>query len=123
MAIYMNYTVGYTGAGSLPYTSAAAMVARVREIHPRGVDQMVIAESSRPFIRMVKTDRGIIAILIGLLLPAVQKLDSSSPSDLQVLKGALGVGGKIGFQLADGSVRPAPGSGSITPDVQFLFRA
>ena len=96
--------------GSQPYGGAAALVKAVRDAHPRGASVLVIAESSRPFVRITKNDKGIIAILIGLLLPAVQKLDGSAPSDLQLLKGALATGGKLGFVMGDGSVKPAGGT-------------
>ena len=54
--------------------------------------------------KTVLAPNGIIAILIGLLLPAVQRLDSS---DLASLETALKSGGTLGFVMADGSVREA----------------
>jgi hypothetical protein len=97
-------------AGSRPYTSASAMVATVRQLVPQGADHLVIGVAAQPFVRVTTNSKGIIAILIGLLLPAVQKLHVTGGADLQEMRRALKPTGTIGFALCDGSVRPAAGS-------------
>jgi hypothetical protein len=52
--------------------------------------------------------KGIIAVLIGLLLPAVQKLGPGD-AELKALIGLLRPGGSIGIMMADGSVRTITG--------------
>ena len=58
---------------------------------------------------VVPNSKGIIAILIGLLLPAVQKLALPGSPDILSLRGNLSANGKIGLVTADGSVRQVDG--------------
>ncbi len=44
-------------------------------------------------------------MLIGLLLPAVQRMEKPGASDLQLLRGVLPPDGGIGIVMGDGSVR------------------
>ena len=48
---------------------------------------------------------GIIAILIGLLLTAVQKITDGTSNSLRGLESALKPGGGVWFVMCDGSVR------------------
>jgi prepilin-type processing-associated H-X9-DG protein len=95
----------------LPYPGAAELVAAVRKRHPLGVDAILVGLLPVPGYRFVAMENGIIAILIGLLLPAVQKLAEGSSPDLVLLKGALKPqAGGLNFVMADGSVRTASSS-------------
>ena len=109
MPIYMQYD-GIKSVTMKPYADAAALVTEVRKTHPLGVDQILIGQASRPSFVIAKNRQGIIAILIGMLLPAVQKIDVANSADGQVLCRALKSTGALGFALCDGSVRQTFGS-------------
>lgn len=90
-------------------SSLAELSASLRISHPGGVNQILIGAATTPGYKIVPNSKGIIAILIGLLLPAIQKAAAPHSPDILSLRGNLAANGKIGFALADGSVSQVEG--------------
>ncbi len=110
MPIYMKVDGILEKPGVRAYAGATALAAEVRKAFPRGVGLVLIGQSSKERMLTGTTDKGIIAVLIGLLLPAVQKFEAGGHGDMALLKGALGPTGQIAVVMGDGSVKPIGGA-------------
>lgn len=108
MPIYMQVD-GIKSVTLKPYTGESALVSEVRKAQPMGVDLILLGQAAKPGFVIAKHRQGIIAVLIGWRLPAVQEIDESNSADGLALRRALNSSGGLAFVLGDGSVRPAFG--------------
>lgn len=95
----------HAGSPPEPFAGMAEFAAGVRRRHPAGVHGILIGVHPVPRQQGVVGSDGSQGVLIGLLLPAVQRLLEPASSDRLLLASALRLGGWIGMRLADGSVR------------------
>lgn len=86
----------------LIYPGPDKLVRNVREAQPKGVHAILIGSRRVPGYRFTVDTNGVTVILLGMLLPAVQKAREPRSAERKLLAGMLVPGGEIGFGMNDG---------------------
>src|SRR5437016_3326714 len=98
------------GDGSVrPIGNIESAVFEIRREHPGGANYILIGLAANQGMKIVKTGPGTLTVLIGLLIPGIDKITDGTSNTLTFLETALRPGGAVGFVMADGSVRNARG--------------
>jgi hypothetical protein len=84
-----------------------ALVREIRILYPAGVSTVLIGSGPITGFKTPLAPNGTSAVLIGLLLPAVQKIRQAVSPERELLKGVVKSGGTLAFVMSDGTVQEA----------------
>lgn len=95
----------------------ASAVRQLRSRFPRGLDTLFVGLANKSGFKVLAADKVVGVVLMGLLVPAIQKVRIANSAEQKALQSTLKPGGTLALVMSDGTVQHAQ-SGRVIIDCE-----